>query len=145
MCLLYQVMNPQIRKGSSHARPLQHLHGNPHNQWQSINGLAPLLSTRTKPLEVSGCRNEHLQTCWARKEIFECSLDWCHTGPHCHAHARRALGSGGENICPQALLQEHPNALCGRWRVGQTRGVDEPSSPPSSSSRSSRDKLSLSW
>ena len=113
MCLLYQAMNPQIRKGSSHARPLQRLHGNPHNQWQSINGLAPLLSTRTKPLEVSGCKNEHLQTCWARREIFKCSLDWCHTGPHCHAHARRALGSGGENICPQALLQEHPKALCG--------------------------------
>ena len=33
VCLLCQVMNPQIRKGSSHARPLQHLHGNPHNQW----------------------------------------------------------------------------------------------------------------
>ena len=28
-----QVMDPQIRKGSSHARPRQYLHGNPHNQW----------------------------------------------------------------------------------------------------------------
>ena len=27
-----QVVDPQIRKGSSHARPLQSLHGNPHNQ-----------------------------------------------------------------------------------------------------------------
>ena len=28
-----QVMDPQIRKGSSHTRPRQYLHGNPHNQW----------------------------------------------------------------------------------------------------------------
>ena len=28
-----QVVDPQIRKGSSHAHPLQYLHGNPHNQW----------------------------------------------------------------------------------------------------------------
>ena len=27
-----QVVDPQIRKGSSHAHPLQYLHGNPHNQ-----------------------------------------------------------------------------------------------------------------
>ena len=27
-----QVMDPQIRKGSSHARPRQFPHGNPHNQ-----------------------------------------------------------------------------------------------------------------
>ncbi len=27
-----QVMDPQIRKGSSHARPRQFPHGNPHKQ-----------------------------------------------------------------------------------------------------------------
>ena len=27
-----QVVDPQTREGSSHAHPLQYLHGNPHNQ-----------------------------------------------------------------------------------------------------------------